>query len=330
MFIRSTSQRDKKTGQHYTTHRLVESYRNHAGKVRQQTLLNLGANFPFSKENWKCLADRIEEIKNGQLSLFDVEPTLEKEAQRIAKLIRRKFSEKPTSNQQAKATLSTDFQEVDLNTLSHDDIRKIGAEHVAHYAAKQLQLPSILQNIGLNNTQINLALGSIIGRVVQPGSERSTHRYLRDHSALDEMLATDFSTLSLKNMYKISDVLLKNKAKIEKQLFKREKDLFNLEESITLYDITNTYFEGRCQHNPKAQHGRSKEKRADCPLVALGLVLDSSGFPKKSELFPGNISEPKTMEAMLAALGANEQATIIMDAGFATEKNITWLKNAGY
>jgi len=44
-----------------------------------------------------------------------------------------------------------------------------------------------------------------------------------------------------------------------------------------MYDLTNTYFEGEVPHNTKARHGRSKEKRTDCPLVTLGLVLDGSG-----------------------------------------------------
>jgi hypothetical protein len=38
----------------------------------------------------------------------------------------------------------------------------------------------------------------------------------------------------------------------------------------------------------KAKRGRSKEKRSDCPLVTLGLVLDVGGFPKRSRIFAGN------------------------------------------
>jgi transposase len=57
-----------------------------------------------------------------------------------------------------------------------------------------------------------------------------------------------------------------------------------LDRSIVLYDLTNTYFEGQCAHNPKGQFGRSKEKRSDCPLVTLGLVLDGEGFPLSSQV----------------------------------------------
>lgn len=333
MYIRQVKQANKKTGQVYVTHRLVEAYRNQDGKVRQQGLLNLGSCFPIEKKHWKLLADRIEEICCGQKNIFELDVTIEKEAARIAKLITKKSSVIPTKIKVPKTTSKqtdiADIQAVDVNSLSHDDIRKIGAEHVGLFAAHQLQLPKILTDLGLNRKQINLALATIIGRLVHPGSELRTHHYLTNNSALDELLETDFSVLPLKNLYMISDVLLKHKLTIEEKLYTREKNLFDLEDTIILYDLTNTYFEGHASINPKAQRGRSKEKRNDCHIIALGLVLDSSGFPKKSTLYPGNVSEPSTLQEMLAVL-TDEKVTVVMDAGIATEKNIEWLKAANY
>lgn len=331
MYIRIVTQKNKTTGEVYITHSLVESYRNAQGKVRQQVLLNLGACFDIPKEQWKLLADRIEEIRQHQRALFELEPSLEKEAQRIAKLVIQKFSESPANQKNNQEGMKEkDYQKVDLNSIEHQHIRKIGAEYVGYHAVQQLTLEKILSNLGFNQKQIHLALGSIIGRLVCPGSELNTHRYLTEQSALDELLETDFSNLSLKNFYQIADLLLKHKIKIEEALYQREKDLFNLEEIITLFDITNTYFEGRCLSNPKAQYGRSKEKRSDCCLVALGMILDASGFPKKSEILPGNISEPKTLQSMLGVLSGNKNAIIVMDAGIATEENVEWLKMSGY
>ena len=79
-------------------------------------------------------------------------------------------------------------------------------------------------------------------------------------------------------------------------LYQQECDLFSLTETITLYDLTNTFFEGTASGNAKAQRRHSKEKRSDCPLVTLALVLDGSGFPKRSEVFAGNVSEPATLK----------------------------------
>ena len=92
MYIRSVTQKNKKSGESYTTFRLVESFRNSQGKARQQVLLSLKSDFSIPKEYWALLANRVEEIRNGQNSLFDLEISLENEAQRIAKLVIKKFS----------------------------------------------------------------------------------------------------------------------------------------------------------------------------------------------------------------------------------------------
>ena len=103
-----------------------------------------------------------------------------------------------------------------------------------------------------------------------------------------------------------------------------------MQETVTLYDLTNTYFEGDASTNPKAKHGRSKEKRSDCPLVTLALVLDGSGFVRQSQVFDGSVSECGTLEGMLTGLGTSPGALVIMDAGIATEANIAWLVTNDY
>ena len=69
--------------------------------------------------------------------------------------------------------------------------------------------------------------------------------------------------------------------------------------------------------------------------MTLGLVLDASGFPKRSDFFSGNVGEAGTLEQMITelhekCLNPQEKPTIVMDAGIATEENITWLKENGY
>ena len=107
-------------------------------------------------------------------------------------------------------------------------------------------------------------------------------------------------------------------------------DLFGLSHTVTLYDLTNTFFEGEAAAQPKAQRGHSKEKRTDCPLLTLGLVLDGSGFVRRSEVFAGAVSEDTTLAPMLDALKAPKGALVVMDAGVATEANVAWLRDNGY
>jgi hypothetical protein len=329
MYIRETKQKNKKTGIEYSTYRIVETYRKPDGKVRQHTLLNLGANFSIPKITWKELTDRIEDILSGQLSLIPINQKIENTAQNIAKLIAPRIGIKYTKQNIQQNTAEKDYHTVDINSLENKQIRHIGAEHIGLEMLKQLGINKLLLELKFNKKQINTAVGSIIGRLVYPGSERKTHKYLQSQSALDELLGCNFQDLSLDSFYNIADKLLKNKETIEKKLFQIEKNIFNLNETIALYDLTNTYFEGRCLKNKKASFGRSKEKRTDCPIVTLAMVLDSSGFPKKTEVFAGNTSEPKTLKEMIEFLGTNKP-TVVLDAGISSDENITWLKENNY
>jgi hypothetical protein len=121
-----------------------------------------------------------------------------------------------------------------------------------------------------------------------------------------------------------------HKERIEDALFSRLQSLFGLETRVTLYDLTNTWFEGLARRNGKAKRGHSKEKRGDCPLVTLGLVLDGSGFVRRSKVFAGNAVEARTLEEMLEGLAAPEGALVILDRGIATEEKLHWLKERNY
>lgn len=218
-----------------------------------------------------------------------------------------------------------EYQDVDVNSVMMVRPRSVGVEHVGLAALSQIGIPEILTSVGLNGKQSACALGSIIGRMAAPGSELSTWYWLKDQSALGELLDTDFEAINLMRLYRVSDLLVNNRGVIEKALFTRLNDLFSFPTTVTLYDLTNTYFEGEMAGNAKAKHGHSKEKRSDCPLVTLGLVLDGSGFVRRSKMFEGNVSEGGTLEDILKALEAPPEALVILDRGIATEANIAWL-----
>jgi transposase len=232
-------------------------------------------------------------------------------------------------------TPEQDYHRVNINQIEAHQARSIGGETLALHAVRQLQLDQKLTALGFNKIDSAAALGSIIGRMIIPGSELQTHDWLQTHTALGELLDHDYGSTSLTRLYTISDTLLKHQAALEAFLAAEEQTLFDLNRSIVLYDLTNTYFEGQCAKNPKAQFGRSKEKRSDCPLVTLGLVLDGNGFPLGSQLFPGNASEPATLSLMLDGLHGKkslpgEKPVIIMDAGIASTDNIAWLTKHDY
>ncbi|WP_183734271.1 IS1634 family transposase, partial [Desulfurispira natronophila] len=203
-------------------------------------------------------------------------------------------------------------------------------EHLSLWAMAQVDFSGILRDLGFNSAQRSAAIGSIVGRMARPASEHATYQWLCQHSALGELLDVDYSFGSNAWLYRISDRLLRHREAIESKLFERLQSLFHLECTVTLYDLTNTYMEGEAGENPKAKRGHSKEKRSDCPLVTLGLVLDGSGFIRRSDVFAGNASESLTLKQMLQELGATKGSLVVMDRGIATEANIEWLREHGY
>ena len=328
MFIRRTATRSKLNGESYFTYRLVSSER-HGKSVRQVTRLNLGRDFAVAPKHWPALCARIEQILGTQAALLTMplSPRLERLAQRYAaRLVGR-------ADTPAVVALSPGppvFAEVAIDSLEQVRPRSVGVEYVALRAIEQLELGAILTECGFNGKLKNAALANVIARLAHPGSELATWRWLNATSALGELMEVDFEAMSLMTLYRASDGLIAHRTKIETRLFENVRDLFGYETTVTLYDLTNTYFEGAAASNPQASRGRSKEKRSDCPLVTLGLVLDGSGFVRRSETFAGNVAEVKTLETMLALLDAPRGSLIVMDAGIAAEANLAWLVARGY
>jgi transposase len=328
MFIRKTTHTDHKNGKPYYTYKLVESIRTDRGP-RQRPVLNLGKDFSLANEKWKELADRIEAIISGQQNLFPVSEEIEQLARRYArKIIRRHGQGSPVA---IEAQSRPDYQTVDVNSLENEQIRSVGGESVVLATIKELELDRQLEALGFNRPNIEAAIGVITARLLAPTSERATHLWLQNETALEDLMDTSFEPLSQDRVYQVSDMLLRNKEAIESYLQGRERQLFNLDEKILLYDLTNTFFEGSGKYNKKAHFGVSKEKRTDCPLVTLALLMDADGFPKKSEILEGNVSEPATLEKIVPQIStAARKPIIVADAGIGTEKNIKWMAENGY
>lgn len=330
MFIRRTSIKSRRSGEPYYTYRLVESVRD-GEKIRQRTLINLGRHFDVPREQWAVLAQRIDDLVSGQQALLSepLDPQREEAAQRYAAQVIRSRARLD----EGCAPKQADYHTVDVASVDIVRPRSVAVEHIALEALRQVGLDEKLRVLGLNQRQLPAAIGTIVARMAAPASELATHQWLQQCSALGELIGFDFSDMDLTALYRVSDQLLKHKEALEKFLFARERSLFDFDEVITLYDLTNTFFEGNGCGNTNAAFGKSKEKRSDCLLVTLALVLDASGFPKRSEVFAGNASESQTLATMVGKLASQEAGTtptVVLDAGIATEENIAWLREHAY
>ena len=332
MFIREYKTTNKKTATEYITHRLVESYKTEKGP-RQRIIMHLGT-IDIPKSQWRHLAAILEMRLSGQGTVLEDNEELSDLANQIMK--RHDFVANQRIEKQERE-IAADIVAIDLNTIATSNSRSLGPELVGNSFWNKLQFDQILSQCGLDNKELSLAKAVILGRLIAPGSDFSTFSWFQNRSSLLEMTPVNLSGLGKDSFYTIADTLYEHKDYIECELRKQESGLFSFTDTLILYDLTNTYFEGSSRGNTLAKRGKCKSKRTDCPLVTLALAVNSFGFPIFSQIYGGNQSEPETLEDILKRLHQDNQEilptmlpTIIMDRGIATQNNIELLKMGGY
>ena len=174
----------------------------------------------------------------------------------------------------------------------------------------------------------------VISRAVYPGSELATSKWIKDNSAICDITGYDIDKITKDKLYQSALDLYQHKAVIEKHLSTTTNELFDLQDRIMLYDLTNTYFEGTKRHSKLAKYGGSKEKRSDARLVVLAMVINIEGFIKYSAIHEGNYADTSDIKILIEKLSSNTSTAakpiVVMDAGIATEKNLTTLTQQGY
>jgi transposase len=332
MFIKKNTKKDRTTGKIYAVYQLVESVRT-ANGPRQRILLYMGNDLGLPEADHPILAQRIQEILNHVTSLFPYDEKIERAAQRYASELLARLSVEVTTPENNQENFPPEFTHIDVNSIETSEPRSVGAEHLMLKMASQLKLPEQLKSLGFSETDISTALCSIIARAVNPSSERAAHTWLCSQSGLGELLDFDIKKMSLDKLYQISDKLLENKQNLELHFEKIEKEFHGYKSTLALYDLTNIYMEGQAKANKKASFGVSKEKRSDCKLITMGLVMNEHGFLERTSFLSGKASEPKTLQEMVQHLSSVDdifKPTIVLDAGISSEENLAWLRKNGY
>jgi len=331
MFIKPISKYNKTTKERYFIYKLCESYRRDWGTYHH-IIINLGKLEELKDaEHKRHLALRIEDmLKNGEnsLSIDTIDEKTEKLAQHFYKEIKAKKRYDVHHGKE-------EWETVDMTTLKNKDDKEIGAEWLCKQAFDQLGIGNFLKQQDWDDEKISLATTHIISRTVYPASELKTVSFIKENSAVCELTGFDKNKITKDLLYGISHQLYSVKQRLEQYLSKRTNELFDLEDKIILYDLTNTYYEGRMQRSKKAKFGRSKEKRKDAKIVVLAVVVNREGFLKYSDIFEGNKADCKTLATMIDTLNSKTSCTtrkpiVVIDAGIATDGNIKILKNKGY
>lgn len=342
MFLKETKRKDS-SGALYSYFRLCESYRDRQGFTQRRQVMALGRMEGFSSQDRMHFILLLDKRLRGDTDLFlSVE---RKEVQEYVndiytKLIALKKIDIPGKELSENGRISHQQEHekrfiVKAASLKHEDAREIGAEHLCMQTIRFLKIDKALSGLGFTESEVSLAITQIAARAVHPASELATVQWIKERSDICRLSGYDASSLTKDQLYQSSLRLFDVNNELKSHLSRWTKELFGYDDSIILYDLTNTFLEGKMENSLVCTYGRSKEKRCDCKLIVLALVVNQFGFPKHYQLFEGNMSDANSLPLIIEDLDRQLKSlgikpTIVMDAGIATEANLKLLRAKAY
>ncbi len=337
MYIRQVKKQNVKNGKIFYQYTLAQTARVD-GKVKQRNILYLGSD-PLldSKQNKSEVLQVLKSRIFSQQDLFPVD--IADELLKLALKFYEKYQLKYPDNQGEKAASlpppkdKSEIHSVDIHSIEVGDVKSFGSEHLCKQILEKLQLTKCLTSLNWRNKDIQKALISICARAIYTSSEHKTSQILTDNSELMACYNYTPGSITHRELYRISDLLYKHKNTIDQHLYSRITNMFTLDDKLVIFDITNTYFEGRKATNKLPKFGKSKEKRTDCKQVVFTGVINKEGFIRHSRIYEGNRADSTTLEEMLKDLEKyspdHTNKTVVIDAGIATEKNLELIAGKG-
>src|ERR1039458_6725084 len=321
MYIRQSSRTYK--GKTYINYVLVESILTPKGP-RQKIICSLGDLRPRPHAEWLALAHKLSSALSGQADLIDT-PAPDNELQDLLAKVQSAAPPSLVTDAAAPTAANPDLLAVHVDQVRTEESREAGPVHAGYQFWQRLGLDAILAQAGFSERVRQLSCAMTLNRLIHPASELATPDWIRS-TALPDILQVDFQLLAEDALYRNLDRLHTQRVAIEAALAEREQTLFGLDQTLFLYDVTSTYFEGRALANPKAKRGYSRDHRPDCKQVLIGLAVNRDGFPLAHEVLAGNRHDSSTLEQMLEALdkriGLQPGQTVVVDRGMSGEDNV--------
>lgn len=183
---------------------------------------------------------------------------------------------------------------------------------------RQLGLETLLHSKRCRERDLVAAM--VAERLLHPCSKLATTRLWHTTTLAEELAVEDANEDEL---YAALDWLLARQARIEKKLAERHLG----EGAVVLYDVTSSYYEGRCC--PLARFGHNRDKKKDRPIIVYGVLTDGEGRPVAVEVYPGNTGDPTTLADQVDKLRGRfglRRVVLVGDRGMLTEVELGKLK----
>ena len=345
MFMRAKT-RKTTSGEEYIYYILRASWRDSVNVPVSDDLLNVGRHDDFDIHEMREVASIVTARANGEPeSVFHEQEHSEKVRMMAdsvySQLIALGRIDLPNSRRPGESELEARRREherrfiADTSTMEHKWSLQIGAEHLCVETLRKLRMGEALMREGFSREQTALALTQIAARAVHPASELATAEWIRKRSDICRLTGYDVSRVTKDKLYASSVRLFDVRKGLMGHLSRWTKELFNYDDSIILYDLTNTYAEGQYDNSKWWDYGNSKKKRRDCKLLVLALVVNRHGFPKHYQLFEGRMQDTDSLRRIIDELDRRlkelgVKPVIVMDAGIATADNLDLIRGKGY
>ena len=224
--------------------------------------------------------------------------------------------------------------------------RRIGPALIFGRLWDQLQIPQVIGRLAASRRFAvpleRILFLTVLHRLFASGSDRSCVLNWKEHYAIPGIEAVD-----LHQVYRAMAWLGERlpdpeqagatpftprctKDAFEEALFERRRDLFTHLE-LVFFDTTSIYFEGEGGVE-LGQYGHSKDHRPDRKQMVVGAILDSEGRPLCCELWPGNVTDVKTLIPVVDRLQQRfriRAICIVADRGMISRETIAELQADG-
>ena len=235
-----------------------------------------------------------------------------------------------------------------LGNLSHlpieviEAIRKMLAGRVLVDLDEQLQIESslphghvaavlgVLRELDLERLlsrercrERDLAVAMVCQLVIAPASKLSMTRRFSQTTLADELALGEVKEPEL---LATMDWLAERQERIEKTLARRHL----VDGGFVLYDLSSSYFEGRCC--PLAALGHNRDGKPGKLQVNWGLVCSPDGRPVSVQVHPGNTADPSTVPDVIDTVKERfgiERVILVGDRAMITDAHANTLKELG-
>src|SRR5208283_2854958 len=184
-----------------------------------------------------------------------------------------------------------------------------------------------IKKLGLDNVvsskrcrERDLVIAMVAERLIHPSSKLAATRLMHTTTLAEELSVGDADEDEL---YEALDWLLARQGRIEKKLAGRHLD----EDSLVLYDVTSSYYEGHTC--PLARFGHDRDGEKGKPIIVYGTLADRQGRPVAVSVYPGNTGDPTTIPDQVKKLKERfglDRLVLVGDRGMLTQTQIDTLK----